>query len=136
MEYVPQQKRRFDAMRVAKNEMYLPGKLNGLINTADAAGRFLWQITSGILRYAANRIPEIADDIVNIDRAMRWGFAWKMGPFEMLDRLGPARVGARLETQGRRVPRMLEVLRKSGGDRFYRDDETFLAVDGTYTPLP
>ena len=103
----------------------------------DASGRFAWDLMGGALCYAAGLIPEISDDIVNVDRAMRWGFAWKMGPFEMLDALGPARLAARLEADGEPVPKMLGVLRDAVGERFYRHDGAeFLGLDGAYHPVP
>ncbi len=103
----------------------------------DAEGRFLWHVMGGTLAYAADLIPEIADDVVNIDRAMRWGFAWKQGPFEMLDALGPERVARRFEAEGLHVPKMLVVLRESGGDAFYREDGAeFLGLDGQYHATP
>ena len=98
-------------------------------------GRFAWDVLSQTLAYAADLVPEIADDIVNIDRAMRWGFAWQMGPFEMLDRLGGDRVCDRLAKEGRPTPKMLEVLASTGEGRFYRDDNTYLTVDGTFAEI-
>ncbi len=122
MEYGPQPKRRFDAVRVAKNELYLPGKLNGLMNADDIAGSFLWQTTSGILRYAANRIPEIADDIVNIDNAMRWGFGWELGPFETWDVLGVKATVRRMKREGQKVPAWVQDMLDAGVDNFYGYD--------------
>lgn len=98
-------------------------------------GRFAWDLTSETLAYAADLLPEIADDIVNIDRAMRWGFAWQRGPFELLDHLGPKRVIARLRAEGRRVPKLLALLEESGAESFYRDGQ-FLGLDGKYHPVP
>ncbi len=111
--------------------------LAALLFADDASGRFAWDLMGGALCYAAGLIPEISDDIVNVDRAMRWGFAWKMGPFEMLDALGPARLAARLEADGEPVPKMLGVLRDAVGERFYRHDGAeFLGLDGAYHPVP
>jgi 3-hydroxyacyl-CoA dehydrogenase len=87
------------------------------------------------LFYAADLIPEIADDIVNIDRAMRWGFAWRRGPFELMDQLGPARIIARLDQEKRRLPRMLAALKEARADTFYRNGE-FLGLDGHWRPIP
>jgi len=97
----------------------------------DALGRFCWDIMGNTLAYAADLVPEISNDIVNIDRAMRWGFAWKQGPFQLLDEIGPVRVIEKLESENRHVPRMLQVLRDEGGETFYRNDgATFLGLDG------
>ncbi len=103
----------------------------------DAQGRFSWAMTSAVLSYAADLIPEIADDIVNIDRAMRWGFAWGRGPFEMIDALGPQRMMDRLKEEGRHVPKMLQVLTDAGAQTFYRNDGAeYLGQDGNYHQTP
>jgi 3-hydroxyacyl-CoA dehydrogenase len=101
----------------------------------DAEGRFTWDLMGGTLLYAAELVPDISDDVVNVDRAMRWGFAWKQGPFELLDQIGPARVIARLEAAGQPLPKMLAVLKAAGADSFYRDGQ-FLGTDGTYHAVP
>jgi 3-hydroxyacyl-CoA dehydrogenase len=99
-------------------------------------GRLAWDVMSGTLCYAAELIPEIADDVVNVDRAMRWGFNWQRGPFELLDALGPARVIDRLEAVDQPLPKMLEVLRKAGAGRFYGEGgSTYLGVDGAFYPV-
>ena len=103
----------------------------------DAEGRLAWEIMGETLCYAAGLVPEIADDIVNVDRAMRWGFAWKKGPFELLDSLGPDKVIAKLESTGRALPRMLGTLKTSEGESFYRaGGAEFLGLDGQYHPVP
>ena len=91
-----------------------------LLFADSAEGRFAWDLMGGALCYAADLVPEISDSIVGVDRAMRWGFNWQRGPFEMLDALGPRRVSARLEAEGRPLPRMLAVLRDAGAETFYR----------------
>jgi len=111
--------------------------LDGLLLADSVRGRFAWGTMGETLLYAADLVPEIADDIVNVDRAMRWGFAWKAGPFEMLDRIGPARVIERVRRQGGRLPRMLALLETRGAERFYADDgRSFLGIDGKYHPVP
>jgi len=104
-----------------------------LLFADDAEGRFASDLMGGTLRYAAGLVPEIADDIVNIDRAMRWGFNWQHGPFELLDRLGPECFIADLEAKGQSLPRMLDVLKVSKEERFYQEDGSmYLGLDGTY----
>ena len=101
-----------------------------------AHGRLVWQIFGGTLRYAAVLVPEIADDIVNIDNAIRWGFNWVNGPFEMLDTVGPARVIAKIRAEGGELPAMLHVLADSGSATFYRNSPTgerqYLGRDGVW----
>ena len=103
----------------------------------DAMGLFCWHVMGGTLSYAADLIPEISDDAVNIDRAMRWGFNWKQGPFEMLDALDPARFIKRLEADGLNMPKMLGIMGNAGVETFYRNDgREFLGRDGNYYPIP
>lgn len=115
----------------------LSGDLGAVVFDDSIEGELAWQVFGGTLRYAADLIPEIADDVVNIDRAIRWGFNWAKGPFEMLDHLGPARVIERIEAEGGEVPAMLAVLRDAGVQTFYRNDGAeFLGLDGAYHPTP
>lgn len=110
--------------------------LDGLF-ADDAQGNFSWAMTSSVLSYAADLVPEIADDVVNIDRAMRWGFAWAKGPFELLDALGPNKVIERLKDEGRHIPKMLQVLADAGAETFYKNDGAeYLGLDGTYHSTP
>ena len=98
-------------------------------------GRMAWDIFGGTLRYAAGLVPEIADDIANVDNAIRWGFNWQKGPFEMIDHVGPARMIDRIEAEGGEVPFMLEVLRESKAETFYRGsgpDRQMLMPNGQY----
>ncbi len=127
------------AWREAKAVELQPGhdEAASLLFAGDAAGRFAWALMGGTLLYAADLVPEIADDIVNIDRAMRWGFAWKKGPFELLDALDPKRVIARIEAEGGSLPRMLQALKAAGAESFYSGDGgEYLGLDGTYHAVP
>jgi 3-hydroxyacyl-CoA dehydrogenase len=102
-------------------------------------GRLAWEVFGGTLLYAADLVPEIADDIANVDNAIRWGFNWQRGPFEMLDHLGPAAVLARIEAEGGNVPSMLAVLAESGSDSFYTgigSDRQMLMPDGSWASVP
>ncbi len=122
LEYEPGVKRKFDAVRVSKNETYLPGKFRALVNIDDVAGTFIWELLAGILIYSANRVPEIADDIVNIDNAMKWGFAWEMGPFETWDALGVAETIERMKKESKKAPKWITEMLASGQDSFYGFD--------------
>ncbi len=103
----------------------------------DADGRLAWEIMGETLCYAAGLVPEIADDIVSIDRAMRLGFAWKKGPFELLDTVGADRVIEKLDRAGRELPGMLQVLKQAGAETFYRaEGSQFLGTDGRFHPVP
>ena len=85
------------------------------------------------IRYAADLVPEIANDIVNIDRAMRWGFGWQQGPFELVDRIGAARLIDRYQQDATPVPKMLRVLDDMGETHLYRSDgREFLTWQGLW----
>jgi 3-hydroxyacyl-CoA dehydrogenase len=102
----------------------------------DAEGRFAWDLMSATLAYSSALIPEISDDIVNVDRAMKWGFNWAQGPFELLDSIGPARFAEKLAASGGTVDGMLKVLTDNGHSSFYRNDGSeFLTLDGSYAKV-
>ncbi|MBC8467644.1 MAG: 3-hydroxyacyl-CoA dehydrogenase/enoyl-CoA hydratase family protein [Candidatus Marinimicrobia bacterium] len=118
-EYSPQEKVRFDCFRVAKDRQKLPDKLKALCYGDDRGSKYFWEITAKTLIYSANRIPEISDDIVNIDNAMRWGYAWEMGPFESWDALGVRKSIDRMKTEGKKVPDWVLEMLDSGRETFY-----------------
>ena len=85
------------------------------------------------LWYASNLIPEIADDILNIDRARRWGFAWSKGPFELLDLAGNLEFINKCKEENLPITGMLKVLIDSGEKTFYKDEKKkYLSLDGSY----
>lgn len=114
----------------------LPGRaekdLSALIETPGKAGAYAWTILGSVLSYAAMLVGEAADDVVAIDDAMKLGYNWRYGPFELIDRLGPGKLAARLRAEGRAVPAILE----TAGDRpFYRIENgarQYLTRDGDY----
>jgi 3-hydroxyacyl-CoA dehydrogenase len=128
---------RLQSWRPAENVTLAPEHTQAasLLFDDSPEGRFAWDVMGGTLCYAAELIPEIADDVVNVDRAMRWGFNWAKGPFELLDALGPARVVDRLEATDRPLPRMLGLLREAGAERFYGEAGTCLGADGAFRPV-
>ncbi len=108
-----------------------------LLSGNSIESKFAWDIMSLTLAYSADLVPEIADDIVNIDRAMRWGFNWTYGPFELIDRLGAAIFIEKLQAENRAIPKMLQILDASGGDTFYRNNgNEYLGIDGHYHQVP
>ena len=112
------------------------GGLKALMSHEDRGGAYAWAVMSKILAYAAALVPEIADDIPAIDRAMKLGYNWKFGPFELIDKLGAGDFAARLQEEGRDVPPLLEKAAAAGG--FYRVEDgklQFLDVDGAYADL-
>ena len=118
-EYSPQGKVRFDCFRIAKDRQKLPDKLKALCFGDDRGSKYFWEITAKTLIYSANRIPEISDDIVNIDNAMKWGYAWELGPFESWDALGVQRSVDRMKSEGKQVTSWVLEMLDSGRDSFY-----------------
>lgn len=127
MQYKPAQKVRMDCLGKARSLETVAEKAKVIVTSDDAGGRFAWNCTADVLLYAAERVGEIADDIVNIDNAMKWGFRWEQGPFESWDALGVPETVARMEAEGRVVPAWVKDMLASGRTRFYD------RVDGTRT---
>src|ERR1700692_4568732 len=121
LEYHPRQKPKFASLDMAKNVdepgarvRMLLGRDGGAPQKADKAGTFLWTALSDLWTYSANRIPEISDSIVEIDRAMRLGFNWELGPFELWDAAGVEATVARMKKEGRPIAANVEKLLMSG----------------------
>ncbi|HKP87972.1 MAG TPA: enoyl-CoA hydratase-related protein, partial [Blastocatellia bacterium] len=94
-------------------------RIRALVYGKDRVGEFLWKTISQNLVYTANRIPEIADDIVNIDNAVKWGFNHQFGTFELWDVIGVEKSVARMREEGQRIPPIVEKLLASGKKSFY-----------------
>lgn len=122
LEYRASEKVRFPCLGAARNADTVEEKVKIILSGSDPAAQFAWAVTADTLLYAARRVGEIADDIVNIDRAMRWGFRWEQGPFESWDALGVAETVARMEAEGREVPAWVKAMLASGRTRFYERD--------------
>jgi 3-hydroxyacyl-CoA dehydrogenase len=117
-EYVPAKRPRFASVEAAKAIEDPAKRLRAVLAGQDAAAVLAWRNLRDTLLYAFARVPEIADDVVEVDRAMRWGFNWELGPFEMLDAIGVAEFVARAEADGVAVPPAL------------REVEAFYAFEG------
>jgi 3-hydroxyacyl-CoA dehydrogenase len=112
LEYRPRRKPNFAALEMAKGIDDLDARLRTLIGNGkqkqDKAGQFLWTALSELWLYSANRIPEIASSVADIDRAMRLGFNWELGPFELWDAAGVESTVARMRAEGRPIPNNVE----------------------------
>ena len=95
-----------------------------LLRSDDRAGRFLWKVLSDYFLYCAEMIPEISDRIVEIDRAMRWGYGHKLGPFELWDAIGFLEVVSRLEIERRALPSNIKDALSRGTIALYRPPES------------
>src|SRR6266849_3886179 len=128
LEYHPVKKAKFPALDMAKNVEDPGARLRMLLGLeggpqkGDKAGAFLWSALSDLWTYSANRIPEISETIVEIDRAMRLGFNWKFGPFELWDAAGVEATVARMKKEDRPVAANLEQLLAGGKKFWYLDD--------------
>jgi len=103
-----------------------------LVADPGKAGAFAWKIISRSLAYAARRVGEIADDVVSIDEAMRWGYNWELGPFETWDALGFAETVDRMEKDGLALPESVKRMRASGATGFYKPGEVYDLLRGEY----
>jgi 3-hydroxyacyl-CoA dehydrogenase len=114
MEYRPKEKAKFASLEAGKGIEDTKERLRFLVGPilagqkGDKAQQFLWQALSETCLYAARRVPEIADSVAEVDRAMRWGFGWEMGPFEMMDAIGVKEFAAQVQKEGRGVPPLIE----------------------------
>jgi len=120
LEYSPQEKVKLASLEAAKNISGTAQKIKSLYSAEDVAGQFTFSTLTETLIYSANRIPEIADDIVNIDNAMRWGFAWKMGPFEVWDAIGVGKSVSKMKEAGYQIPTWVQEMLDSGKESFYK----------------
>ncbi|HEV7904560.1 MAG TPA: 3-hydroxyacyl-CoA dehydrogenase NAD-binding domain-containing protein, partial [Pyrinomonadaceae bacterium] len=122
LEYRPQQKVKLPALELAKNLEDVGERIKSLVWSKDRVGAFLWKTMSRTLRYAANRIPEIANNVVDVDRAMRWGFGWELGIFETWDAIGVEKSVARMREEGANIPQNVERMIESGAKSFYKTE--------------
>ena len=121
-EYSEQDLVRFDCFRVAKDKQRLSERIISLCDGEDSGSKYFWELTSQTLIYSANRIPEISDDIVNIDNAMKWGFGWDAGPFEMWDMIGVQKSTNRMRAEGKKIPEWVTEMLSLGRESFYSID--------------
>jgi 3-hydroxyacyl-CoA dehydrogenase len=119
LEYHPAQKPRFPSIDAAKNIEDLGERLRMLVAATDRAGSFLWKLFSDLFLYSASVVPEISDRVVEIDRAMRWGYANKLGPFELWDAVGFEQTTRRMENE-RPIPENVHRMLSAGVKSFYR----------------
>jgi 3-hydroxyacyl-CoA dehydrogenase len=120
LEYREPVKPRFDCTGQARNIEKLNEKLKVMFAGGDKGSEWLFGFMANLCVYAANRIPEISDDIVNIDNAVKWGFAWDIGLFETWDALGFSETCGRMEAAGITLPPIAVAMKEAGADSFYK----------------
>jgi len=97
-------------------------RVRKLVASEGKVGEFAWKTISASLAYSARRIPEIADSIIAIDDAMRWGYNWELGPFETWDALGFRATAERMKKDGIALPKSIDTMLEKGAESFYRAD--------------
>ncbi len=128
--YSPSREARLESVEAARQGLPV------LVSHPDKGGQYAWKVLSQVLSYAASLVPAIADDVQSVDIAMRLGYNWKYGPFELIDRLGAKAFVARLQAEGMAVPVLLQQAADSGG--FYRvvaGQAEYLRTNGDYQPV-
>jgi 3-hydroxyacyl-CoA dehydrogenase len=121
-QYRPQQKPKIPVVKALKDVEDLGERLRTLAATDDKYGRFAFVVTARTFAYAARRLGEIADDVTQIDRAMRWGFNWEKGPFESWDAMGFAETAKKIAAAGITLPAWVSKMVEAGIPGFYRND--------------
>ncbi|QHA37459.1 3-hydroxyacyl-CoA dehydrogenase [Rossellomorea marisflavi] len=124
LEYGPRKKLKTASTELSRNEKGLNNKMKALVYAKDRAGSLLWNILSPVLLYSAELHGEIADDIVAIDQAMKWGFGWEKGPFETWDAIGVERSVSLMKEEGLNVPVWVDQMLEAGFTTFYSEDES------------
>ena len=134
MEYRARQKARFASIEAGKTIEDTRERLRALVTPlfegqkTDKAQQFIWGGISEMCLYAGRRMPEITDHIMDVDRAMRWGFAWELGPFEIVDALGLPDFAEQIKKEGRALPPVFEKVLASGRKSFYESEKGVTSV--------
>lgn len=125
----------FPCLQQAKNSKKLSDKLRTIAYAGDEGGQFVWSVLKKTLLYSAAKIPEIADDILSIDQAMKWGFNWELGPFETWDAIGLEKSLQRMKAEGETIPPWIEKMVSNGITHFYQQQagqSLYVHIDGTW----
>jgi len=122
LEYAEYEKPDLPCLAAAKAAKSLPEKMQAVVYGDDRGSKFAWKTVAHNLIYAANRIPEISDTIVEIDNAMKWGFNFEMGPFETWDAIGLEKSVAKMEADGLAVPEHIKAMLAAGHTSFYKNE--------------
>jgi 3-hydroxyacyl-CoA dehydrogenase len=134
MEYRARQKARFASIEAGKTIEDTRERLRALVTPlfegqkTDKAQQFIWGGLSEMCLYAGRRMPEISDRIVDVDSAMRWGFAWEFGPFEIVDALGLPAFAEQIKKEGRALPPVFEKALAGGRKSFYESEKGVASV--------
>ncbi|CAG9620815.1 3-hydroxyacyl-CoA dehydrogenase/enoyl-CoA hydratase family protein [Sutcliffiella rhizosphaerae] len=122
LEYEARKKLKTPALEMSKQAKGYSEKMKALVYADDRAGNLLWSILAPVLSYSAQLLGEIADDIVAIDQALKWGFGWEHGPFETWDAIGLEESVMKMKEDGIPVPKWVDELLAKGHRSFYKKD--------------
>jgi len=139
LEYKEYETPNFFCLTEAKKAKTLPEKMKAVLYGDDRGARFAWKATAWALIYAANRVPEISDTIVEIDNAMKWGYNFEMGPFETWEAIGVRRSVEKMDADGMPVPENIRKMLEKGYESFYRTENGkkyfYDFTSGSYRPV-
>ena len=122
LEYVEYDKPGFPCLGKAKKAKTLPEKIKAVVYGEDKGAQFVWKVVANGLVYAANRIPEISDTVIEIDNSMKWGYNFEMGPFETWDAIGVKESVEKMENDGFDVPEKVRKMLAAGNTSFYKTE--------------
>lgn len=120
LDYIELQKASFPCLDSAKQAKTSADKMKAVVYGEDKGSKYAWKVIANCLAYAANRIPEISDTIVDIDNAMKWGYNFEMGPFESWDAIGIKESVAKMEKEGMAIPKNVKAMLDAGKTCFYK----------------
>ena len=136
MQYRPQQKTKFASVGATKGVSDVGERIRKVLAGDDRAADLARKVTYATLAYASNRVGEIADDLVNIDRGMRWGFGWDVGPFETWDAIGVQKGLEEMHKLGIQPAAWVQQMVQAGRNRFYADGSYWDVPTKTAKPMP
>lgn len=137
LEYEPREKLKAPSVQQAKTLKSTKQKVKALAYADDRAGEILWTLLKTTLLYTANKTKTIADNLYDIDRAMKWGFGWELGPFETWDAIGLEKSVERMKSEGETIPAWVEDMLANGHTSFYKEEAGKLAYyqNGEYVEV-
>ncbi|MBP7738772.1 MAG: enoyl-CoA hydratase/isomerase family protein [Spirochaetes bacterium] len=120
MEYVTFDKVDFPCLQAAKKKSTAAEKVAAVVYGTDKGAQYAWKSIAGTIIYSANRIPEISDTIVDIDNAMKWGYNWELGPFELWDAIGVKKSVDKMKKEGMKIPKKVQQMLTKKVQTFYK----------------
>ncbi|MCP4687754.1 MAG: 3-hydroxyacyl-CoA dehydrogenase/enoyl-CoA hydratase family protein, partial [Desulfobacterales bacterium] len=123
MDYEEFERPTFPCLQESKKAGSLPEGMKAVVYGSDKGSQFAWKVIANGLIYAANRIPEISDTIVDADNSMKWGFNFTFGPFETWDAIGVSKSVEKMESEGYEVPANVKAMLAAGNSCFYKTED-------------